>query len=503
MWNIVEFISPNTEEFEITPMICHTGFREYDARWLYPQQINLLGFQCMGAGLATQLREMGQDPPRVVVGHDYRSYSAVVKQSLIVGLLSAGCHVYDIGLAITPMAYFARKALGVSGVAMVTASHNENGWTGIKMGATPPFTHDPEEMLRLKEIVLGGVYDEGPGRYEFCPQIKEKYLDFLVGEVKLKRKIKAVVAAGNGTASIFGPCVLERIGCEVIPVHCTLDYTFPNYNPNPEDVSMLRQIKKAVLENKADIGLGFDGDGDRLGVVDSEGNELFSDKLGLLMARSFSKQHKNAKFIVDVKSTGLYVDDPVLMANGATTEYWITGHSYMKRRLHEAEGLAGFERSGHFFFADPIGAGYDDGILSAVQLCKILDDENTSLAEMRRSLRETFQSPTMGAKCSDLEKYHVVEGVKAYYEGLTTENKKVCGQTIDKLICVNGVRVMLNDGTWGLVRASSNKPSIVVVVESPVSNQRMHEMFREIDTRLRISGKVGEYDQDLDALEVK
>ena len=169
--------------------------------------------------------------------------------------------------------------------------------------------------------------------------------------------MKVVAACGNGTAGPFAPKVLEAIGCEVVPLDCELDYTFPRYNPNPEDMKMLHAISEAVKAHKADAGLGFDGDGDRCGVVDNEGHEIFADKVGVMLARDLSAQHANALFVADVKSTGLFMTDPVLQANGARTLYWKTGHSYMKRYTHEQKALVGFEKSGHFFFQPPLGQG--------------------------------------------------------------------------------------------------------------------------------------------------
>src|SRR5262249_4029113 len=192
-----------------------------------------------------------------------------------------------------------------------------------------PLTFGPEEMTALKEIVLGGRFDApGGGRYVLVPDLAERYMKALGDRPRLKRKLKVVAACGNGTAGAFAPKVLEAIGCTVIPLDCELDYTFPRYNPNPEDMKMLHAISEAVRANDADAGLGFDGDGDRCGVVDNEGHEIFADKVGVMLARDLSAQYRNAVFVADVKSTGLFTTDPVLKANGAKALYWKTGHSY-------------------------------------------------------------------------------------------------------------------------------------------------------------------------------
>ena len=339
-------LTPNTYAYESEPMVKATGFREYDARWLFGKEINLMGIQALGMGLGTMIGEMGVKR-EIVTGHDFRGYSASIKYALISGLLAAGCKVHDIGLCMTPMAYFAQFDLDVPCVAMVTASHNDNGWTGVKMGANRPLTFGPDEMTRLKEIVLNAKFDlAGGGAYEFVNDFPARYIADLTTRDKLKRKIRAVVACGNGTAGAFAPKILEAIGVDVIPLDTELDHTFPKYNPNPEDMEMLHAIRDAVLQHKADVGLGFDGDGDRCGVVDNTGDEIFADKVGVMLARDMSAIHKDARFVVDVKSTGLFVTDPVLQKQGAQTTYWKTGHSYMKRRTHELGALAGFEKSG-------------------------------------------------------------------------------------------------------------------------------------------------------------
>jgi phosphomannomutase / phosphoglucomutase len=491
-------LKPNTADFERLPLVKPTGFREYDARWLFPQEINLMGLNAIGLGLATLVHRRGV-AARFVVGHDFRSYSASVKQALMTGLLAGGAEVNDIGLALSPMAYFAQFALDVPCVAMVTASHNDNGWTGIKMGLARPLTFGPDDMTELKEIVLGGNSEtRSGGRYVFVPDIAERYTADLANRAKLKRKLRVVAACGNGTAGAFAPRILEAAGCEVIPLDCELDHSFPRYNPNPEDMKMLHAISAAVVEHKADVGFGFDGDGDRCGVVDNEGHEIFADKVGVLLARDISSRQKGAVFVADVKSTGLFLTDPVLQANGAKTLYWKTGHSYMKRYTHEQKALVGFEKSGHFFFQPPLGRGYDDGLVAALAVCEMLDRApDKTLADLRNALPKTWQSPTMSPHCDDEKKYGVVDRIVAQYQGAAAKGERIAGQNIRDLVTVNGVRVVLEDGTWGLVRASSNKPELVVVVESPVSEAHMRAIFADIDARLSACPEVGAYNQKI------
>jgi len=491
-------IKPNTAAFESEPLISPNGFREYDARWLYEKEINLVGIQALGLALGEYFHERGI-VPKVVVGHDYRSYSMTIKQALMLGLMSAGCAVHDIGLALSPVAYFAQFALDAPAVAMVTASHNENGWTGVKMGAARPLTFGPDEINRLKEIVFTASAKPRPGgSYTRVKNMRETYLAEVTRGHCLSRRIRVVAACGNGTAGVFAPEALQRIGADVVPMDTTLDWNFPKYNPNPEDLHMLHAMGDAVREAGAELALGFDGDGDRCGVVDDHGHEIFADKVGVLLARDLSGRIPNAKFVVDVKSTGLYEVDPVLKANGVVTDYWKTGHSYIKRRTTELGAVAGFEKSGHYFFNPPIGRGYDDSIVAAIAVLEMLDRAGTKrISGLIEELPKTWGSPTMAPFCPDERKYQVVDSVTKEYEQLAAKGEKILGQKIARLVTVNGVRVTLEDGTWGLVRASSNKPSLVVVCESPVSDERMRAMFREVDGRLQKYPEVGEYDQKI------
>ena len=474
------------------------GFREYDARWIYEKDINNLGIENLGKGLGTQIiKHTKKNNPRVIVGHDYRSYSEEIKTFLKKGLISTGCNVEDIGLSLSPTVYFAQFNLNADAVAMVTASHNENGWTGVKMGIQKGLTHTPEEMKELKDITLNSKFIKGNGNEKKIENFQKIYIQDLVQKNKINKEIKAVVACGNGTAGIFAPEILRGIGCKVVELDCNLDFTFPKYNPNPEDLKMLHEISKSVKENNADIGFGFDGDGDRVGVIDNKGNEIFSDKIGLLIARSLASKHKESKFVVDVKSTGLYAKDKILLDNNCKTIYWKTGHSHIKRKVNTEKALAGFEKSGHFFFNQPLGYGYDDGINSAIQICHLLNNQSKKMNEIFNELPSTYQTPTMAPFCKDEEKYQVVEDLIKKVEKIKADNVKIDGQIITEILTINGVRFSFEDGSWGLIRASSNKPSLVIVTESPTSNERKKKIFDFIDDLIQKTGKIGEYDQKI------
>jgi len=491
-------VTPNTWAFLSEPMIAPTGFREYDARWRYPDDINLPGVTALGLGLGTQMHERGLKP-EIAVGNDYRDYSLAIKNALMLGLMQAGVRVLDIGPALSPMAYFAQFHLDAPAVAMVTASHNPNGWTGVKMGFERPLTHGPEDMARLRDIVLGGegVARDGGG-HRRVEGVREAYLDDLVGDFRMTRRLRMVCATGNGTAGAFAPEVLERIGVEVIPSHNRLDYTFPHYNPNPEALEMLHDMADQVRRTRADLALGFDGDGDRCGVVDDEGEEIFADKMGVILARDLVRLHPGATFVADVKSTGLFASDPVLIEHGARADYWKTGHSHMKRRVKEIGALAGFEKSGHYFLAEPIGRGYDDGMRVAVEICKLLDrNPGRSMSDLRRALPRTWSTPTMSPFCPDALKYDVLGRIVARIEAAAAEGGALAGRRIERVVTVNGARVMLENGAWGLVRASSNTPNLVVVCESPDSEAEMRAIFAELDALIRTEPEVGAYDQTI------
>lgn len=343
-WDPVQHVPFNSYDYFEKTLITKNGFREYDVRWLLGKEVNPNGFTVLGRSYGTFARRvLGQS--RVVVGHDFRSYSQALCNAFIIGLLSAGVDVIDIGMALSPMLYFAQHHFESPAGAIITASHNENGWTGIKLACGLSATLGPEGILQFREIVEGGDFESGRGSYQSFEGLFEVYLKDVLSGGPLKRPVKVVLAAGNGTAGRFVPRLLRTLGCEVIELDCTPDWDFKRYNPNPEDIKFLESISEATRSNKAEIGIGIDGDGDRIGVVDDTGQEIFSDKLGLLMARWVCPANPGRSVVIDVKSTGLFYDDPILRASNAQVITWKTGHSYIKAKVAEANALAGFKKA--------------------------------------------------------------------------------------------------------------------------------------------------------------
>ena len=495
-WDLTSPVPFNSYEYFERTLITGNGFREYDVRWLLGKEVNPNGFVVLGKSYGTFARRVLQQK-RVVVGHDFRSYSQDVCNAFIIGLLSSGVDVVDIGLAISPMLYFAQHHLQCPAGCMVTASHNENGWTGIKLANGLSSTLGPEGILQFRTIVEGADFESGCGTYQAFDDMYSHYRKDAVSGGPLSKPLKVVLAAGNGTAGRFAPAILKDLGCEVIELDCTADWTFPHYNPNPEDLVFLHSISAATTSNKADLGIGIDGDGDRIGVVDDRGEEVYSDKLGLLIARWICPQDPGRSVVIDVKSTGLFYDDPILQKSRAQVVTWKTGHSYIKAKVAETNAIAGFEKSGHWFFNQPLGRGYDDAVISAVHLLRMIVAEGKPLSALVDGLPKTWQSPTLGVYCGDDVKYKVVADVTRQYEQDRDRGTVIGGRKIKELITVNGVRFRLEDDSWGLVRASSNKPALTVVAESRASRDQMYDIVEHIQARLAATGLVGEYDQSL------
>ena len=422
--------------------INHSGFREYDARWIYPKDINLAGIKDLGHGLGTQIiTETRKQNPRVIVGYDYRSYSEEIKNSLAEGLISSGCYVEDLGLSLSPMTYFAQFELNADAVAMVTASHNENGWTGVKMGIKKGLTHAPEEMAELKKIVLNKQFINGQGKLKKIENFISKYKENLIRNNKIKKKIKAVVACGNGTAGIFAPDILRGIGCEVIEMDCNLDFNFPKYNPNPEDLKMLRAISKTVKDNKADIGFGFDGDGDRVIAASSDGSILDGDYLLFICSEDrFDRGLLKNSSVVITPMANLGMREAFYNLGIPLHEVSV-GDRNILQALEENNWLIGGEQSGHIIFRDLSTTG--DGVLTSVQ---------TLLALLRKH-RSSVEASTVFSKVPQVLKNVFVEN----------DAEKIVEEIKDE---VNVASMELGKGGRVLVRPSGTGPLVRVMVET-------------------------------------
>jgi phosphomannomutase/phosphoglucomutase len=497
-------IPSNSADFFDKPLIKPTGFREYDVRWRIEgtaePELNYSGLVILGRAFGTWLFDHlagFPDEPKVVVGHDFRSYSQNVKNAFVLGLLSTGAQVVDAGLLVSPALYFAQHHLGIPAGAMITASHNENGWTGIKLAQGLSKTFEPPEVKKFKAIVEGGQFREGAGHYETVAGIRERYLEDLAERIRAHRPLKVVVNTGNGTAGLFAPEAFRRAGFQVVEVHTRLDWNFPNYNPNPEHIHFLESIGQAVRKTRADLGVGVDGDGDRLGIVDDRGEEVFSDKVGLLLARHLIPQVMESggqpRFVIDVKST--YLFEKMIKPLGAEVIWEKTGHSYIKAAVRNTGATAGFERSGHMFFSPPYGRGYDDATLSGLIFATMLSEQEKSLSDLLTELPKSYQSPNMQPHVDDTVKYDVVAKLQAQYEEDFKQGRQLAGVSMEKLITINGIRVQFADDSWLLVRASSNTPTLVVLGESFRTRKRLYEMMEEVFARLKAFPEVGEFDQ--------
>lgn len=499
-----EGIPANSAAFFDKPLIKPTGFREYDVRWRMEggeePEINYSGLLILGKAFGTWLFQHisgFRKDPKVVVGHDFRSYSQNVKNAFVLGLLSTGAYVVDAGLLLSPALYFAQYHLDIPAGAMITASHNQNGWTGIKLAQGFSKTFEPPEVKQFRAIVESGQFQEGAGRYRAVEGMRERYIEDLVSRVRAQRRLKVVVNTGNGTAGLFTPDAFRRAGFEVVEVHTKLDWNFPNYNPNPEHIKFLKSIGQAVREAKAVLGVGVDGDGDRLGIVDDRGNEVFSDKVGLLLARHLIpevlKEKGEPKFVIDVKSTSLF--EKIVKPLGAQVIWEKTGHSYIKAAVRNNQATAGFERSGHMFFSSPWGRGYDDATLSGLIFAAMLSQEDRTLSQILAKLPRSYQSPNMQPHTDDRVKYDVVARLRARYEEDFQQGRQLAGVAMERLITINGIRVQFVDDSWFLVRASSNTPTLVILGESFSTKKRLYEMMEEVFARLKVFPEVGKFDQ--------
>ena len=423
-------------------------FRAYDVRGLVGTDITPDVFLEVGCAYGTLVRRKGGR--RVAVGQDNRLSSTELKAAFVNGVRAAGVGVVDIGQVPTPMLYFATAHWKLDGGANITGSHNPVEYNGVKMvhAGALPLTED--EIQHLRKLAESGDFERGEGGLDRLSP-RDDYFDTVSRLVRPARRLKVVVDAGNGVAGLYAPALLRRIGCDVVELHCESDGRFPNHLPDPEDAKNVVDLQAKVVEARADLGVAYDGDADRVGVIDERGERHEADLLLILLARDLLARHPGAKIVFDVKSSQSLVQD--IEQHGGVPVMWKTGHSHLKRKMREDGILLGGEVSGHMFFAENY-YGVDDGILASCKIIEIVARAAEPASRLFASVPHLRATPELKAPCPDGEKFRVIEE-------LTRELKRRY-ETID----IDGARVLFPDGGWGLVRASNTNPYLTLRFEA-------------------------------------
>lgn len=440
-----------------------TMFREYDIRGRESaDELNEQTIQHIARGFAVILKE--KQVEEVIVGHDARSTSEQLHKSAIQGLTESGINVVDIGVATTPMSYWAQYRFKVKGLLMVTASHNPTGWNGVKLGTDFSQTLLPDEVQKLYHIIETEDYPTGTGSVR-SEQIDD-YIQDLVSRVHITTKKRVLVNTGNGTAGLFAPDLLRAAGCDVIEHYTEVDPTYPHYTANPDGVAMMEDTGKQAVANKCDLGMAFDGDGDRLGITDELGSTVWPDRYLILLSRLVLSKKPGVKIVFDVKVSEALPED--IAAHGGIPIMCRTGHSYIKAKLKESGAALAGEMSGHIFFADGY-YGFDDALFASLKVLEYLSSSEKTLSELIAETPYYVSTPTIQVKTTDEEKYAIVDKL--------TRTFKEAGY---KVVDINGARVYL-DGGWGLVRASSNTPTLVLRFEAKTQAQldSIKEVFKK------------------------
>jgi phosphomannomutase / phosphoglucomutase len=441
-------------------------FRAYDVRGRVGVDVNANVFRQVGRAYATSIRRRGGHT--TAVGQDNRVSSTELKAAFVEGVVAAGINVVDTGLVTTPMLYFATAHWGLDGGANITGSHNPIEYNGVKLvhRAAVPLTED--EIQSLRKMAERGDYDSGAGTVERRSP-RQDYFAAVGALVTLERRLKVVADAGNGIAGTYAPALLRRLGCQVIELHCESDGTFPNHLPDPEDPKNVIDLQAKVVEVGADVGLAWDGDADRVGVIDERGRRHEADLVLVLLARDLLARHPGAKIVFDVKSSQSLVDD--VKAHGGVPVMWKTGHSHLKRKMREDGILLGGEVSGHMFFAEKY-YGVDDGILAAAKILEIVARHPGPASRLFDSIPHLKATPELKALCPDADKFRVV--------GELVAELKRRYETVE----IDGARVLFPSGGWGLVRASNTSPYLTLRFEAR-TDAEIEEMKRVIYDALR------------------
>ncbi|MBI5042263.1 MAG: phosphomannomutase/phosphoglucomutase [Nitrospirae bacterium] len=449
-------------------------FREYDIRGVYGKDLTTEAAELLGKGFGTYAKKNGVK--KITLGRDIRLSSDALHDSIIKGLSAAGMEIIDIGVCPTPILYFSIHHLKADGGVMITGSHNPPEFNGFKL-AIGKETIYGDKIQEVRRIIEGGKFEKGKGSVSNY-NIVQDYLNYLKnnfsGFCKSKRPLKIVVDCGNGTAGIAAPKILQELGCNVTELFCDLDGNFPNHHPDPTVPKNLELLIKKVKEIGADFGAAYDGDADRIGVVDEKGEIIWGDKLMIIFSRDILKKKPGATFISEVKCSQTMYDD--IAKNGGKAIMWKTGHSLIKAKMKETGALLAGEMSGHIFFADRY-LGYDDAIYATCRLAEILAESNKKTSDLLSDVPKTYSTPEIRIDCPDEKKFQIVEAAKERFR------KEY------KIIDVDGVRILFDDG-WGLIRASNTQPVLVMRFEAN-SEKRLKEIKQFVESELnKIKGAI-------------
>jgi phosphomannomutase/phosphoglucomutase len=442
-------------------------FREYDIRGVVGVDLSDDLVRDIGRAFAAYMRERGRT--KASVGRDCRLSSDRFGALVMEGMAQGGLSVVDLGVVPTPLFYFSLFTLDVEGGIMVTGSHNPPEYNGFKVACGKSTLYGPE-VQEIADIMEGRRFVAGKGAVTTYPRIKEEYYAFLRKNISIGPGLKVVVDAGNGTGGVVAVPIMEEMGVAVTPLFCEMDGRFPHHFPDPTVEKNLEQLRAAVLAAQADLGIGYDGDADRIGVVDNEGKVIWGDYLMIIFAREIIARHKGASFVSEVKcSKHLFAD---IAGRGGRPIMWKAGHSLIKQKMKETGALFGGEMSGHMFFADRF-FGFDDAIYASLRLLEILGRDGRRLSEFLKDLPPTWSTPEIRIDCPEQIKFDVVRKMTEYYR-----------QRFD-IVDTDGVRVVLPDG-WGLVRASNTQPILVLRFEadSAAACDRIEAMVRADLTRV-------------------
>jgi phosphomannomutase/phosphoglucomutase len=439
-------------------------YREYDIRGVVGEDLTPVIVKRLGQGFGTYMVQ--HHKLNLVVGRDGRLSSKSFAEALIEGLLSTGCHVTDIGLCPTPVYYFSIFHLDKDGGMVVTGSHNPPEFNGFKISVGKS-TIFGEEIQSLGRLIEKEKFASGKGSLR-REEIIRPYQDYIKKNIRLDKALKVVIDAGNGTAGAVAGPLLKDLGCEIEELYCEVDGRFPNHFPDPTIPGNLKDLIDRVRKTRADMGIGYDGDADRIGVVDDQGNIIWGDQLMILFSREILKVRKGATFVAEVKCSQNLFDD--IEKHGGKAIMWRTGHSLIKEKMREVKAALGGEMSGHLFFADRY-FGYDDAIYASCRLIELLSKTDQRLSHLLEDVPRTLITPEIRVDCPDEIKFKVVDIVK---EGLKKDYP---------VIEVDGARVQFEDG-WGLVRASNTQPVLVLRFEA-LTQERLDEIRGFVERKVQ------------------